>query len=239
MKEYPQNDSPLQWEAISYQLEDRILTLVDIKNAEEFFEKLIEKGPNAAEVKDERIPYWTEIWPSALGMASYLLKNPKELQGKTIVEIGCGMGLPGMVGAMLGCKVLLTDYIADARSAAKLLWELNGLAPPLWQTMDWRNPDPAIQGDVLLASDVIYEARNYYPLLGAIPKLLNKEGYTLLSEPRRAYSQDFFQQIPSDINCHKVHSKFLSWKEKTYEIDVYKIKPRDENVSLTEEINKQ
>ena len=228
MERYIDKDFPWQWKQISYRLEDRNLRLIEITNAEELFDKLISKGPNNPEVKDERIPYWTEIWPSALGMSSYLLQNAVQFSQKAVVEIGCGMGLPGMISQMLGANVLLTDYLADAQLAANLLWELNDQSPPNWQTMDWRNPDQSVKGDIILASDVIYEERNYIPLMEALPKLLNEGGYTLLSEPRRSYSKDFFNRIPPEFICIRVHSKFLSWKNKTYEIDVYRIEARGE-----------
>ena len=173
MKRYIQKDSPWQWKQISYQLENRNLALVEITNAEELFDQLIAKGPENLEVKDEQIPYWSEIWPSALGISAYLLQNPKLVSGKSIVEIGCGMGLPGMICKLMGAEVLLTDYLTDAQAAANLLWKLNALPLPKWQTMDWRNPDPTVKADILIASDVIYEKRNYGPLIEALPKLLH------------------------------------------------------------------
>ena len=50
------------------------------------------------------------VWDAAAPMAQYLADNPDVIRGKTVVELGCGPALPGIVAARLGAKrVVLTD----------------------------------------------------------------------------------------------------------------------------------
>src|SRR4051794_29675284 len=40
--------------------------------------------------RDERLPYWAELWPSALVLAERLCARPPA--GARVVELGCGVG---------------------------------------------------------------------------------------------------------------------------------------------------
>jgi predicted nicotinamide N-methyase len=49
--------------------------------------------------------------PSSLLMAALLLEIRGELEGRTVLELGAGLGLPGMLASSLGAEqVVLTDY---------------------------------------------------------------------------------------------------------------------------------
>lgn len=56
------------------------------------------------------------VWPSAIVMARWLVIQPPvvELEGKKVVELGAGLGLPSMVAARLGAaSVLIQDAAED------------------------------------------------------------------------------------------------------------------------------
>src|SRR5436309_844560 len=42
------------------------------------------------------LPFWTEIWPSARMLAKVLIAEPLT-SGQQALEVGCGLGLPGIV----------------------------------------------------------------------------------------------------------------------------------------------
>jgi hypothetical protein len=51
------------------------------------------------------------VWNSSVAMCQYLATrpNPAEMVGASVVEIGAGTGAPGMVAALMGSAVTLTD----------------------------------------------------------------------------------------------------------------------------------
>ena len=61
---------------------------------------------------DERLPYWAELWPSAHVLAAELAA--RDLRGRRVVELGCGVGLPSVVAALGGADVLATDWYDEA-----------------------------------------------------------------------------------------------------------------------------
>ena len=43
----------------------------------------------------DQTPCWAEAWPAARGLADYFLQGPG-LQGQKVLELGAGVGLPGV-----------------------------------------------------------------------------------------------------------------------------------------------
>jgi len=59
----------------------------------------------------DMIPYFADVWPSAIALAQYLTEHPGLVQDKIVIELGCGLGLPAIVAAKLGAaRVTATDF---------------------------------------------------------------------------------------------------------------------------------
>lgn len=50
--------------------------------------------------QEHRDPYWCDVWPSALAAAAELAEL--DLAGKTLVDLGCGLGTVGIAAALQG-----------------------------------------------------------------------------------------------------------------------------------------
>src|ERR1041385_1824148 len=66
------------------------------------------------EGEELHLPYWAELWESGLGIGQMLVSSPQLVRGKSILDLGCGMGLAGTVAAALGANVLFADLEPDA-----------------------------------------------------------------------------------------------------------------------------
>jgi predicted nicotinamide N-methyase len=115
--------------------------------------------------EDEFLPYWAELWPASLALASAL----PPVAGLNVVELGCGLGLPSLVAAAGGARVTATDWAADAVDLLRRNAARNGLQLTA-QRRDWRDPWPG-RFDLALAADVLYERRNVEPLVDRLPAL--------------------------------------------------------------------
>jgi predicted nicotinamide N-methyase len=190
-------------------------------------EDLLAKGEDHEDVRDERLPYWAELWPSAIGLTKYLLASDRIRPGVRVLEMGCGMGLPGIAAAKRGGEVTLTDYLDDALEMARLNWNLNHDSQPDLCLLDWRHPDPAMASDVVLASDVAYEERNFQPLIDALLALVKPGGCAMLSEPSRAIAQPFREKLESlglSVSKTEIPVKFLHLSNRVvvYEVAGYR-----------------
>ncbi|KAJ6539044.1 putative methyltransferase-domain-containing protein [Mycena capillaripes] len=98
-------------------------------------------------------------WPAGEVLAQYLVKRgPNFLQGQKILELGSGTGLVGLVAAMLGGTVYLTDQ-APLLDIMRKNVEINKLSSLCTVSeLNWGEPIPAEipRPDVILAADCVY-----------------------------------------------------------------------------------
>ena len=137
---------------------------------------------------DDYMPYWAELWPASKMLAQALISASLEgawTQGQTALEIGCGVGLPGVVALSLGLRVIFSDYDATAVEFAANNARANGFDNFERLPLDWRVP-PDFTVPLILAADVIYEERNIPPLIALIESTLAPGGLCLLSDPDRS-----------------------------------------------------
>ena len=131
-----------------------------------------------ANVKDDYMPYWADIWPAARMMAKAILREPWERfplhAGDRIeaLELGCGLGLAGIVGLARGLRVTFTDYDLTALRFAARNAKLNGFTDFRTMPLDWRFPPENQRFPLIIAADLTYELRNIDPLVALIKKML-------------------------------------------------------------------
>ena len=145
--------------------------------------------------EEEFLPYWAQLWPSGVALARAVAR--RALKGARVAEIGCGLGLPSLAAALAGGRVLATDWSPasvemTARNAAR-----NGLKVETLRC-SWTAPEPLLARapwDLVLASDVLYEARNGEALLPLLPKLTGEHGVVWLAEPGRPPAAGFLAAV--------------------------------------------
>jgi predicted nicotinamide N-methyase len=140
--------------------------------------------------RDDYMPYWAYLWPGAFLLAEAVARQPWP-PGQRALEIGCGLGLAGMVGMAAGLRVHFTDYDETslrfvARSAAE-----NGFDPASFSTgrLDWRDL-PDRRYPVILGADVLYERRLVPLVVGVLDRMLEPSGIALVAGPYRVATED-------------------------------------------------
>ena len=204
---------------------DSAFTILSVTNFDELYEHLVAKGLQHEDVADERIPYWAELWPSAVGLATHLMKYPTLVDDRTVLEIGGGLGLPGLIAASLGAMATETDYLQDAVDFARKNAEINDIKNIHFKTFDWRKAEGSERFDVLLASDVAYERSQFDHLRNAFTHLVKPDGLILLSEPNRYIAEPFLKDISAAGYSMEKYSYEVEVKEIKSKVSVYEINP--------------
>ena len=146
--------------------------------------------------RDERLPYWAELWPSAIALAWYL-SSREDLACRRAIELGCGVGLPSVVALDAGAEVLATDHYEAALDFTLHNTLTNLGREPEAAHLDWHAPDTEHLGafDLILAADVLYEARNVPALVNLVPELLAPGGEVVFADPRRNGTPVFLERM--------------------------------------------
>ncbi len=147
-------------------------------------------------VKDERLPYWADLWPSAQILAREV--REMRLAGERVLELGCGLGLVAIGAAMAGGEVTATDYYDDAILFAALNVTTATGATIAARMVDWTAMPPDLgRFDVVLTSDVLYEPRYAGLVAGAITATLRRGGEAIVADPGRIACEDFLSECRS------------------------------------------
>ena len=143
--------------------------------------------------EDERLPYWADLWPSAMVLAKVVAGERGA--GQPLLELGCGLGLVSIAAMLAGYATLATDYYDDAL----LFTTVNARAAlgraPAVRLVNWRAlPDDLGRFARVLAADVLYE-REYGALVaGVLAKTLARDGTATVADPGRAAAPAFVEQ---------------------------------------------
>ena len=191
--------------------------ITHITNVDDLLNALIAKGEDHVDFLDERLPYWADLWHSSLALGRYLVTANVVRPGMTTTEIGCGLGLPGIVAGLLGAEVTLTDYLPETLEFLSLNWNQNIAQPLRSQLLDWREPDPTLRAELLLASDVAYEKRSFEYLFQTLKILSQPGGRIIITEPNREIAKSFIEALAADSNY-----QLQQFQEKIYWNDFYK-----------------
>jgi len=134
--------------------------------------------------RDERLPYWADLWGSAVVLGRAV--RAESGAGRSLLELGCGLGVGALAALAAGYRVTASDYYKDALAFARLnCWRNLGREPGT-RLLDWRAlPDDLPRHDRVIAADVLYE-RPYGALVAeALRRALAPEGVATVADPGR------------------------------------------------------
>ncbi len=146
----------------------------------------------------DRIPYGVVLWPSAIALAHEVATREAEFHGRSVLELGAGTGLPGVVAASLGARVVQTDRQELALAVCRRNGERNGVRSIEYRLADWSAWNDAGRYDWVIGSDVLYAEVNHPPLRRIFESNLAPEGRVLLADPYRADALRLLEGMEAD-----------------------------------------
>jgi len=164
-------------------------------------------------------PLWAKIWEASVVLADHLA-SLEALSGRGLLEIGCGIGLVGIVAASFGHEVTMTEQDPDALNFARAnaLTNLSPSNPPIEiHRLDWNQPALDRTFDLIVASEIVYSERDYKPLFALFKTLLKPGGEIILAEGLRESSVNFFKEMSQHFEM-KAQKKTIRTPEKEIRI---------------------
>lgn len=152
-------------------------------------------------------PLWAKIWEASFVLADYLAGLEVEPE-KRFLEIGCGLGVVGIVAAAFGHRVTMTDYNPDALRFAGANALLNKLPGLKVEQLDWHKPKIKGTFDYIVGSEISYQEHSFQPILNLFQTYLKDGGEIFIVNGIRKTSMEFIRRM-SEILHIEGHKKKL------------------------------
>jgi predicted nicotinamide N-methyase len=140
---------------------------------------------------DDRMPYYALLWPAGESLAAAVAEGP-DLASRAVLDLGSGAGAVAFAAARRGARVTALDWAPEAEPLLRAGAAHLGLTIPRVVVCDWRKaPEDLGRFDLILAADVLYEARNAEPVARFLAAHLTDGGEAWLADPGRLHAEAF------------------------------------------------
>jgi len=148
-------------------------------------------------------PFWARLWEAAIVLADLMVTMPAK-PGQSLLELGAGLGAPGLFAASRGYRVTASDYEPHIMDFIKVSAAANQLSGITFQLLDWLKPPALPRYDTIIGAEILFREEFFQPLLTIFKRFLAPDGTIFLAHDQR----------------RKSLGSFLSLAEKEYEIGV-------------------
>ncbi len=135
-----------------------------------------------------------QLWPAGRLLAQAMHRI--DIQGKRILELGCGIGLASLVLQRRGADVVASDVHPLAESFLAYNAAFNQLPAVHYRQMRWDRPLPTLGDfDMIVASDVLYERDHATLLASVVERHARPSAEVVVTDPGRGNSAPFTRML--------------------------------------------
>ena len=148
----------------------------------------------AAGISEASWPLFGMIWPSARMLANAM--QTQEIEGKRILEVGCGLGLASLVLHRRLGNITASDCHPLAGGFLQENARLNALPVIPYQIGNWSRDNPDLgKFDLLIASDVLYERDQPGVLAQFMDQHAHAHADIIVLDPDRGNRNEFCRRM--------------------------------------------
>lgn len=172
-------------------------------------------------------PYGLVLWPSAIALALELSQRTDAVRGRRVLELGAGVGLPGIAAAMLGARVVQTDRDERALALARENATSNGVTME-WRVADWTAWPDIGRHDWVIGSDILYRSTLHDQLHALLDATCNPGGTILISDPLRSASLKLLERMEAQGWSVRMNRWTIGDGEDARAIGVFELRMREQ-----------
>lgn len=140
-----------------------------------------------------------QLWPASKALARAVKRI--DIEGRRILELGCGLGLPSLVLQSRGADVTASDHHPLSAPFLDYNAALNNISSPSYLDLSWDPSDSHAdvgQFDLIIGSDILYEPDHAEMLAALVNRLANAKAKVLITCPGRGYRNRFSRLLQSE-----------------------------------------
>jgi len=132
--------------------------------------------------------YWNRVWASEVALSEFLIQEffPNSLNDKTVLELGCGTGLAGMVCGKLGGVPTFSDKVPMVMDSIQEACRLNAIPKYHTCVLDWaQSHEIRSRYDLVLGSEIFYDGDFLEDICRLLVQIMPAGGVGLFCDPDR------------------------------------------------------
>ncbi len=188
---------------------EHTLDILQIADLEALIDRLVQTS-GAGPIE---LPFWAKIWPTSI-LLSHFLRHLDPQGGRSLLEIGAGVGICGLFAARQGFHTVITDIHPDALLFTQINILQNGLADRARTARaDFTTDRLSQRFDVILGSEVLYMEDTYRGLLKFLEAHLSLDpaAEVVLAKDYHRKAARFFNMADKEF---AVAERVVGYKEK-------------------------
>jgi predicted nicotinamide N-methyase len=186
-------------ETTPWRVAGETLQLTTLKNVETSIDQVIdwlELQGYAPEQIENLAPYFGVVWPSSLALCAYLdqIEVKSRIRSRSVVELGCGLGLPAMICSRAGGECVVVDNHPSVPSFLRLNVSQNEPLSLIFKSPEDLVSECKTQGrvfDWVIASDVLYDRAMATGFADVMSLIASADATCVVTDPGRAYVNEF------------------------------------------------
>jgi predicted nicotinamide N-methyase len=153
-------------------------------------------------------PLFGLLWPAGLALAEEMSRFA--IAGKSILEVGCGLGLGSLVLQRRGANVTASDHHPLAEEFLRFNAALNGLPPITFHKAPWAGPNPDLgRFDLVIGSDLLYERGHPSELSAFLACHTESAAQVIMVDPGRSRCGKFSAEMSNEGYTRTEHRMHL------------------------------
>jgi predicted nicotinamide N-methyase len=170
-------------------------------------------------------PFWIRLWEAAIVLSRFMV-NLSPAPGTSVLELGAGLGAPGLAAAALGCSVTLSDYEEMILNFERVSAAASGLENVRFEMLDWLDPPEMERYDVILGAEILFREEFFEPLLGILRHALKPDGVVYMAHDlKRKSMQPFLKKAEKEYTV-SASKRVLKSLDENKEILLTRLTPR-------------
>jgi predicted nicotinamide N-methyase len=142
-------------------------------------------------------PFWVRLWEAALLLSDLMLAQPVPSGGR-LLELGAGLGAPGLAAALAGHQVTLSDYEPQILDFQRVSAAVNNLTGIEFRIIDWLRPPKLERYETIIGAEILFRADFFRPLLQIFRNYLAPGGTIYLAHDAGRKSLGPFLELAAE-----------------------------------------
>lgn len=141
------------------------------------------------------VPFWALVWPGAVVLASYIMREPASIADKRVLDWGCGGAIAGIAAAKAGAhSVIANDIDPVALHIAQYNAHANDVRLITMDTNLLHDPDTGPL-DYILVADMFYTKRQSEEALALLLRKRHEGASVMIADSGRPFTPIIKMQI--------------------------------------------